>query len=62
MSFCCYILGLRALPGKQSTIEWYQSHGSKSGTTGLAIDILEKKLYINNKINFKSCTNYVSML
>ena len=34
-------LGLGALPGKQSTTEWYQSHGSKSGTRGLAIDVME---------------------
>ena len=34
---------LSALPGRQSTTEWYQSHGSKSGTRGLTIDILKKK-------------------
>ena len=34
---------LSALPVRQSTTKWYQSHGSKSGTRGLTIDIYKNK-------------------
>ena len=65
MSFCCYILGLSAFPDKQSITEWYQSQVPNLELEGSQLIYWNKKIiYINNKINFKSCTirNYVGML